>query len=50
MHEKILKEVNSLAGRLGEFEGIVIQLKDSSGNPLTFKVITSAFHKNKGRI
>ena len=50
MHEKILDELDRLAGRLGEYEGLVIKLKTSTGNPFIFKVISPSFHKNKGRI
>jgi hypothetical protein len=50
MHLKILDELNKLAGSLGEYEGLVIKLKGSDGNPFIFKVISPTFHKNKGRI
>ena len=50
MHEKILAELNKLAGKLGEYEGLVIKLKNPDGTPFTFKVISPSFHKNKGRI
>ena len=50
MHEKILAELNKLAGKLGEYEGLVIKLKNPDGTPFTFKVISPTFHKNKGRI
>lgn len=50
MHLKILKELSRLAGKLGEYEGLVIKLKGVDGNPFTFKVISPSFHKNKGRI
>jgi hypothetical protein len=50
MHLKILKELSRLAGKLGEYEGLVIKLKGIDGNPFTFKVISPSFHKNKGRI
>jgi hypothetical protein len=49
MHNTILKQLRALAGKLGEFEGIVIKLKGPK-NDLVFKVITPSFHKNKGRI
>lgn len=50
MHLKILKELNSLAGKLGEYEGLVIKLKQANGEPFIFKVISPTFHRNKGRI
>ena len=50
MHLKILKELNKLAGKLGEYEGLVIKLKGIDGTPFIFKVISPTFHKNKGRI
>lgn len=50
MHEKILAELNKLAGKLGEYEGLVIKLKTPDGTPFIFKVISPTFHKNKGRI
>jgi len=50
MHEKILAELDRLAGILGEYEGLVIKVKNSKGEPFIFKVISPTFHKNKGRI
>jgi hypothetical protein len=50
MHLKILKELSRLAGKLGEYEGLVIKLKGVDNKPFIFKVISPSFHKNKGRI
>ena len=50
MHHKILKELNRLAGKLGDYEGLVIKLKSKNSEPFFFKVISPTFHKNKGRI
>lgn len=50
MHLKILNELNKLAGKLGEYEGLVIKLKGIDNKPFIFKVISPTFHKNKGRI
>ena len=50
MHLKILNELNNLAGKLGEYEGLVIKLNGVNNNPFIFKVISPTFHKNKGRI
>jgi hypothetical protein len=50
MHEKVLAELDRLAGILGEYEGLVIKVKNSQGEPFIFKVISPTFHKNKGRI
>jgi hypothetical protein len=49
IHNVILNDISSLAGKLGEFEGIVIKLKRPT-NDLVFKVISPTFHKQKGRI
>jgi len=49
MHNTILRQLRALAGKLGEFEGIVIKLKGPKSD-LVFKVISPSFHKNKGRI
>jgi hypothetical protein len=49
MHEKILNHLHNLAGKLGEYEGLVIKLKTPSGEPFIFKIISPHFHKNKGR-
>jgi hypothetical protein len=49
IHNVILNDISSLAGKLGEFEGIVIKLKGPN-NDLVFKVISPTFHKQKGRI
>ena len=50
MHEKILNNMHKFAGKLGEYEGLVIKLKNRDGSSFTFKVISPSFHKNKGRI
>jgi len=50
MHLKILNELNKLAGKLGEYEGLVIKLQGVDNKPFIFKVISPTFHKNKGRI
>jgi hypothetical protein len=49
MHTKILQEASRIGGKLGEFEGIVVKLKDKNNNPFLFKVISSQFHTQKGR-
>lgn len=49
MHTKILQEASRIGGKLGEFEGIVVKLKDKDNNPFLFKVISSEFHTQKGR-
>jgi hypothetical protein len=49
MHTKILRKLGKLAGRLGEYEGLVIKMNQPSGM-FTFKVISPTFHKHKGRI
>jgi hypothetical protein len=49
MHTKILRKLGKLAGKLGDYEGLVIKLNTDS-EPFTFKVISPTFHKNKGRI
>lgn len=49
MHEKILRKIGNLAGKLGEYEGLVIKIERPSKS-FTFKVISPTFHKNKGRI
>lgn len=48
MHTKILRKLGKLAGKLGDYEGLVIKL--NLDTPFTFKVISPTFHKNKGRI
>jgi hypothetical protein len=50
MHAKILRKLGKLAGKLGDYEGIVIKIQQSDNKPFTFKVISPTFHKNKGRI
>lgn len=50
MHNKILKEMDRIAGKLGEYEGLVIKLNTSTSEPFIFKIISPTFHKNKGRI
>lgn len=50
MHNKILKTASIIGGKLGEFEGIVVKLKDENNQPFLFKVISNEFHKQKGRI
>jgi len=50
MHNKILKAAAVIGGKLGEFEGIVVKLKDESNKPFLFKVINTKFHTQKGRI
>jgi hypothetical protein len=49
IHNIILNDVERLAGKLGEFEGVVIKLKGSDGD-FVFKVISPSFHKQKGRL
>jgi hypothetical protein len=49
MHTKILQEASRIGGKLGEFEGIVVKLRDRDNNPFLFKVISSEFHTQKGR-
>lgn len=49
IHNIILKEMERVAGKLGGFEGVVIKLKGETGD-FIFKVISPAFHQNKGRI
>lgn len=49
MHTKILRRLGKLAGKLGEYEGLVIKISQPQGN-FTFKVISPTFHKHKGRI
>lgn len=49
MHTKILRKIGKLAGRLGDYEGLVIKILHQ-GETFTFKVISPSFHKNKGRI
>ena len=49
MHDKILRKIGKLAGKLGEYEGLVIRISQPEGN-FTFKVISPTFHKHKGRI
>jgi hypothetical protein len=50
MHTKILRKLGKLAGKLGDYEGIVIKIQQPNNEPFTFKVISPTFHKNKGRI
>lgn len=50
MHEKILKVMSKIAGKLGEYEGLIIKLTQEGGEPFMFKIISPTFHKNKGRI
>lgn len=49
MHMKILRKIGKLAGKLGEYEGLVIKISQPSDS-FTFKVISPTFHRNKGRI
>lgn len=49
MHNTILDSLSKISGKLGDYEGLVITLNTESG-PFIFKVITPAFHRNKGRI
>jgi len=49
MHLKILNVLGRLAGKLGEYEGIVIKLKRLNGEPFMFKIINPKFHTQKGR-
>ena len=49
MHTKILRKLGKLAGKLGDYEGLVIKINQPS-DIFTFKVISPTFHKNKGRI
>lgn len=49
MHTKILRKLGKLAGRLGDYEGLVIKIVQPD-EVFTFKVISPTFHKNKGRI
>ena len=49
MHTKILRKIGKLAGRLGDYEGLVIKITQPN-EVFTFKVISPTFHKNKGRI
>lgn len=49
MHTKILRKMDKLAGKLGEYEGLVIKVKEGN-NYFTFKIISPTFHRNKGRI
>ena len=49
MHTKILRKLGKLAGRLGDYEGLVIKILQAD-EVFTFKVISPTFHKNKGRI
>lgn len=49
IHNIILSEIERLAGKLGEFEGVVIKLKGGEED-FVFKVISPSFHKQKGRI
>lgn len=50
MHNKILRKLDRLAGKLGEYEGLVIKIQQPGDDPFVFKVISPSFHKNKGRI
>ena len=50
MHEKIIKSIDILNSRLGEFEGILIQLNSASGVPLILKVVSPTLRKNKDRV
>jgi hypothetical protein len=50
MHTKVLRKLGKLAGKLGDYEGIVIKIQQPNNEPFTFKVISPTFHKNKGRI
>lgn len=49
MHTKILRKLGKLAGKLGDYEGLVIKINQPN-DIFTFKVISPTFHKNKGRI
>lgn len=49
MHTKILRKLGKLAGKLGDYEGLVIKILQPD-EVFTFKVISPTFHKNKGRI
>lgn len=49
MHTKILRKLGKLAGKLGDYEGLVIKIIQPN-DVFTFKVISPTFHKNKGRI
>ena len=49
MHTKILRKLGKLAGKLGDYEGLVIKISQPN-EVFTFKVISPTFHKNKGRI
>lgn len=49
MHNKILRKLGKLAGKLGDYEGLVIKILQPD-EVFTFKVISPTFHKNKGRI
>lgn len=50
MHKKILRKLDKLAGKLGDYEGLVIKIQQPGDEPFAFKVISPNFHKNKGRI
>lgn len=50
MHEKIFSTLSRLKGKLGDYEGFVIQVKDNEGSKFVFKVISPKFHQQKGRI
>lgn len=49
MHTKILRKLGKLAGKLGDYEGLVIKILQPN-EVFTFKVISPTFHKNKGRL
>jgi hypothetical protein len=49
MHTKILRKLGKLAGKLGDYEGLVIKISQPT-DTFIFKVISPTFHKNKGRI
>jgi hypothetical protein len=49
MHTKILRKLGKLAGKLGDYEGLVVKILQPD-EVFTFKVISPTFHKNKGRI
>ena len=49
MHAKILRKLGKLAGKLGDYEGLVVKILQPD-EVFTFKVISPTFHKNKGRI
>jgi hypothetical protein len=44
IHNIILGEVERIAGKLGEFEGVVIKIKRKPED-FIFKVISPSFHK-----